>query len=42
VPGAKKPRYSKEFKKEAVKLIRSSGRSIPQIAKWLLKINFLA
>jgi transposase len=34
VPGAK-PRYSKEFKKEAVQLLRSSGRSIPQLAKEL-------
>jgi transposase len=35
VPGAKKPRYSKEFKTEAVQLLRSSGRSIPQLAKEL-------
>jgi transposase len=34
VPGAK-PRYSKEFKKEAVQLLRSSGRSIPQLANEL-------
>ena len=34
VPGAK-PSYSKEFKKEAVQLLRSSGRSIPQLAKEL-------
>jgi transposase len=34
VPGAK-PRYSKEFKSEAVQLIRSSGRSIPQLANEL-------
>jgi transposase len=34
VPRAK-PRYSKEFKKEAVQLLRSSGRSIPQLAKEL-------
>jgi transposase len=35
VPGAKKPRYSKEFKKEAVQLLRSSDRSIPQLANEL-------
>ena len=34
MPGTK-PRYSKEFKKEAVQLLRSSGRSIPQLAKEL-------
>jgi transposase len=32
VPGAT-PRYSQEFKSEAVELVRSSGRSISQIAK---------
>jgi transposase len=32
VPGAT-PRYSKEFKAEAVQLLRSSGRSTSQIAK---------
>jgi transposase len=34
VPGAT-PRYPPEFKSEAVRLVRSSGRSIPQIAKEL-------
>jgi transposase len=34
VPGAT-PRYPPEFKSEAVRLVRSSGRSIPQIAKGL-------
>jgi transposase len=34
VPGTT-PRYSKEFKKEAVQLLRSSDRSIPQLAKEL-------
>ena len=34
MPGAK-PSYSKEFKKEAVQLLRSSDRSIPQLAKEL-------
>jgi transposase len=34
VPGAK-PQYPPEFKAEAVRLVRSSGRSIPQIAKEL-------
>jgi transposase len=34
VPGAK-PHYSKEFKAEAVQLLRSSDRSIPQLAKEL-------
>jgi len=34
VPGAK-PQYPLEFKAEAVRLVRSSGRSIPQIAKEL-------
>lgn len=29
------PRYSKEFKAEAVQLLRSSGRSIPQLANEL-------
>jgi transposase len=28
----KTPPYSKEFKREAVRLLRSSGRSIPQLA----------
>ena len=28
----KTPPYSKEFKREAVQLLRSSGRSIPQLA----------
>lgn len=32
MPGAT-PRYSKEFKAEAVQLLRSSGRSTSQIAK---------
>jgi transposase len=32
VPRAK-PQYPPEFKAEAVQLVRSSGRSIPQIAK---------
>jgi transposase len=32
VPGTT-PRYSKEFKAEAVQLLRSSGRSTSQIAK---------
>jgi transposase len=27
--------YSKEFKREAVQLLRSSGRSVPQLAKEL-------
>jgi transposase len=34
VPGTT-PRYSKEFKKEAVQLLRSSDRSIPQLANEL-------
>ena len=34
MPGAK-PRYTLEFKEEAVQLLRSSGRSVPQIAKEL-------
>jgi transposase len=34
VPGAT-PHYPPEFKAEAVRLVRSSGRSIPQIAKEL-------
>ena len=34
MPGAK-PQYPPEFKAEAVRLVRSSGRSIPQIAKEL-------
>jgi transposase len=34
VPGAT-PRYPPGFKAEAVQLVRSSGRSIPQIAKEL-------
>lgn len=34
VPGTT-PRYSKEFKAEAVQLLRSSGRSIPQLANEL-------
>ena len=29
------PRYSPEFRREAVQLLRSSGRSIPQLAKEL-------
>jgi len=29
------PPYSKEFKREAVGLMRSSGRSVPQLAKEL-------
>jgi transposase len=32
VPRAK-PQYPPEFKAEAIQLVRSSGRSIPQIAK---------
>ena len=32
MPGAK-PQYPPEFKAEAIQLVRSSGRSIPQIAK---------
>jgi transposase len=32
---SKTPPYSKEFKREAVQLLRSSGRSIPQLAKEL-------
>jgi transposase len=31
----KVPPYSKEFKREAVGLLRSSGRSVPQLAKEL-------
>jgi transposase len=31
----KTPPYSQEFKHEAVQLLRSSGRSIPQLAKEL-------
>ena len=31
----KTPPYSKEFKHEAVRLLRSSGRTIPQLAKEL-------
>ncbi len=31
----KTPPYSKEFKREAVQLLRSSGRPIPQLAKEL-------
>jgi transposase len=34
VPGPT-PHYPPEFKREAVRLVRSSGRSIPQIAKEL-------
>jgi transposase len=34
VPGAT-PHYPPEFKREAVRLVRSSDRSIPQIAKEL-------
>jgi transposase len=34
VPGAT-PQYPSEFKREAVRLVRSSDRSIPQIAKEL-------
>ena len=34
MPGAT-PQYPPEFKREAVRLVRSSGRSIPQIAKEL-------
>ena len=34
MPGTK-PQYPPEFKAEAVRLVRSSGRSIPQIAKEL-------
>ncbi len=34
MPGAT-PQYPPEFKAEAVQLVRSSGRSIPQIAKEL-------
>ena len=34
MPGAT-PRYPPEFKREAVRLVRSSDRSIPQIAKEL-------
>jgi len=34
VPGAT-PRYSKEFKSEAVQLVRSSGRPVSQIAREL-------
>ncbi len=32
---AKIPPYSREFKREAVALMRSSGRSVPQLAKEL-------
>ena len=31
----KTPPYSKEFKREAVQLLRSSGRPVPQLAKEL-------
>ena len=31
----KSPPYSQEFRREAVQLLRSSGRSIPQLAKEL-------
>ena len=31
----KTPPYSQEFKREAVQLLRSSGRPIPQLAKEL-------
>ena len=31
----KTPPYSKEFKREAVQLLRSSDRSVPQLAKEL-------
>ena len=34
MPGAT-PRYSKEFKSEAVQLVRSSGRPVSQIAREL-------
>jgi transposase len=34
VPGSI-PRYPSEFKEEAVRLVHSSGRSIPQVAKEL-------
>lgn len=29
------PPYSEEFKREAVRLLRTSGRSVPQLAKEL-------
>jgi transposase len=32
---AQTPPYSKEFKREAVQLLRTSGRPIPQLAKGL-------
>src|SRR3954470_3139583 len=31
----KKPPYSKEFRREAVRLLRTSGRSVPQLANEL-------
>ena len=31
----KTPPYSEEFRREAVRLLRSSGRSVPQLAKEL-------
>jgi transposase len=31
----KTPPYSQEFRREAVRLLRSSGRSVPQLAKEL-------
>ena len=31
----KTPSYSKEFRREAVELLRSSGRSVPQLAREL-------
>lgn len=34
MPGAT-PQYPPEFKQEAIRLVRSSGRSIPQVAKEL-------
>ena len=32
---SKTPSYSKEFRREAVQLLRSSGRPVPQLAKEL-------
>ena len=32
---SKTPPYSEEFRREAVRLLRSSGRSVPQLAKEL-------
>lgn len=35
MPKFKTPPYSEEFRREAVRLLRSSGRSVPQLAREL-------